>query len=201
MQQTEEKNLLGRDLLWMSLLSLIFYTGLSYLVFRYLREEPLAAAFRQGVAWQQQLGWGLLGGAVAALIIAFLAGRDPVRRVLDDFYIFRQISRMSMSPFDRLQVSLFAGVGEELLFRGALQPVLGIWITSIIFVGIHGYFKFRTGAHIFFGLMMFSLSMLLGILYQELGLISAMTAHAVYDVLMLWWARRFNSQKQDTDIR
>ncbi len=34
-------------------------------------------------------------------------------------------------------VSVFSGVGEEAFFRGALQPVLGIVVTSILFGALH----------------------------------------------------------------
>lgn len=92
---------------------------------------------------------------------------------------------MNLNRFDRWQLSLFAGAGEELLFRGAIQPLLGIWVTSAIFIGIHGYFKFTSIGHIIFGVMMFSLSIMLGYLFEHAGLIAAMSAHAIYDVIML----------------
>ena len=36
-------------------------------------------------------------------------------------------------------VSFCAGFGEEVFFRGVLQPIIGIWVTAILFVAIHGY--------------------------------------------------------------
>ena len=36
-----------------------------------------------------------------------------------------------------LLVSLGAGIGEETLFRGAMQPRLGIWLTSLVFAVSH----------------------------------------------------------------
>ncbi|MBK7566807.1 MAG: CPBP family intramembrane metalloprotease [Bacteroidetes bacterium] len=33
-----------------------------------------------------------------------------------------------------LFLSFCAGVGEELLFRGAIQPWLGIWLTALLFI-------------------------------------------------------------------
>lgn len=187
MQSNEDIS--SRELLWMSIFSLLFYFALSYLIFHFIRAERLQDAFAHGFSWPFQLGYGLLCGAAAALAIGFFVNREPLRSVLDDFYIFREVSRMRLTPFDRIQVSLFAGAGEELLFRGALQPVLGIWLTSLVFVGIHGYFKFKSIGHILFGLLMFALSMLLGSIYAHAGLLSAMAAHAFYDVIMLWWIK------------
>ncbi|HET8866603.1 MAG TPA: CPBP family glutamic-type intramembrane protease, partial [Gracilimonas sp.] len=71
------------------------------------------------------------------------------------------------------------------LFRGAIQPLLGNTLTSMIFISIHGYFKFRSPAHIFFGVLMFGLSFMLGLLFEHVGLISAMIAHTIYDLIML----------------
>jgi len=77
---------------------------------------------------------------------------------------------------------------SHIIILGAfIQPLLGIWITSIIFVGLHGYFKFKSARHIIFGVLMFGLSMGLGYLFEEAGLIAAMVAHAVYDLIMLKW--------------
>jgi membrane protease YdiL (CAAX protease family) len=84
-------------------------------------------------------------------------------------------------------ISLFAGIGEELFFRGVLQrlfikitrsPWAGIIITAIIFSAIHLQF---------FGFFpRFFLGILLGALYWFSGsLWTAMLAHFVYDALII----------------
>jgi len=35
-------------------------------------------------------------------------------------------------------LAVSSAVGEEILFRGALQPLLGLWITALIFALLHG---------------------------------------------------------------
>lgn len=104
---------------------------------------------------------------------------------MSDYSVFKALSKANFSFFDNTQISIFAGAGEELLFRGAIQPLLGNTFTSMIFIAIHGYFKFRSSGHILFGVMMFGLSFMLGLLYEEVGLISAMFAHAMYDLIKL----------------
>ncbi len=187
---SEAGELSSGGLLLMSLFSAVVYLGLSLLIFRFFREEAFSAAFSGGLptAWQPVAG---LGAGVAAAGMVWAAARsERLAGVLDDFYIVREIMRMRFSQFDRLQVSLFAGAGEELLFRGALQPLLGNGLTSLIFVGIHGYFKFRSPAHLLYGILMYGLSLWLGFLFSEYGLLTAMAAHAVYDVLMISWIQR-----------
>lgn len=180
----------SRELLGLSLLSSALYLFLSLLVFHFFHEKGIDQAFQHGFFWFLQLLYGVAAGAGAAGVVQFVAGRPPVSEVLDDFYLVRMLARARFSAFDRIQLSLFAGAGEELLFRGALQPVLGIWLTSVIFVGIHGYFKFDSAGHLLFGGVMFGLSLLLGVLFEYVGLASAMAAHAVYDMIMLWWVTK-----------
>lgn len=36
-----------------------------------------------------------------------------------------------------LLLSLLSAVGEEALFRGALHPRLGLWVTALLFAGLH----------------------------------------------------------------
>src|SRR6186997_281841 len=89
-------------------------------------------------------------------------------------------------------VAVFAGVGEELLFRGVLQrlfiklfknPWAGIIVTAFIFSAIHIQF---------YGFIpRFILGILLGLLYWYSGSIwPAIIAHFVYDafaVIMVWF--------------
>ncbi len=178
----------------MSVISFLFYIILAFLIFHWFHEEDISGVFEHGYSVLEQIALGCLSGIATAVVIIFMASRSPVSQVLNDFYIYREISRIRFSPFDRVQLSLFAGAGEELLFRGAVQPLLGIWITSVIFVGIHGYFKFKSAGHLLFGALMFGLSMLLGLLFEHAGLISAMIAHALYDIAMLWWVDQKREQ-------
>lgn len=179
----------SQSLLFLSIASTAVYFLIALLIFYFLHDDSLITAFKHGFSVPIQLVTGLGVGALAALLIIWSAGRPPVSDVLHDFYLVREISGTKFSTFDRIQLSFFAGTGEELLFRGAVQPLLGIWITSAIFVAIHGYFKFRKVGHWIFGALMFGLSMLLGLLFEHAGLIAAMTTHAVYDMLMLWWVQ------------
>lgn len=84
-------------------------------------------------------------------------------------------------------ISLFAGIGEELFFRGVLQrifirwtqnPWMGIVLTAAIFSGIH--FQFYG----FFP--RFLLGILLGAIYWYSGsLLTAMLAHFLYDASVI----------------
>lgn len=92
-----------------------------------------------------------------------------------------------------ITLSIFAGVGEELLFRGAVQgwlaenvgELLAIVIASLLFGLVHyvsfTYFLVATG-----------LGLLLGTVYAVSGSIAlVMIWHSVYDVIALFCLIRF----------
>lgn len=181
------KDLSGRNLIGLSLISFTLYVISAFTIYHFFFNETLISAFDHGYSIVNQIGIGLIAGGLTAGVIIFFSTRPPMGPILEDFAIFKVLKNSKLSAFDRVQLSLFAGTGEEILFRGAIQPLIGIWATSIIFVAIHGYFKFKSAGHILFGLLLFGLSMMLGILYEYIGLISAMSAHAIYDIILLWW--------------
>lgn len=188
--QPEQKNnelsgLTTGRLLIMSVVSANIYVFFSFLIIKYWHDGGLGEVFESTFSLWQQLGMGLGAGAVASGIVFIVIKLPPVSNILSDFTIFKALSKANFSFLDNTQISIFAGAGEELLFRGAIQPLLGNTLTSFIFIAIHGYFKFKSPGHILFGVMMFGLSCMLGLLFEEVGLISAMCAHAIYDLIML----------------
>jgi membrane protease YdiL (CAAX protease family) len=134
-----------------------------------------------------QLAVGLLiGSSVAAgstatfLTLPGLGGaRDLARRLLDS-------ARLTTS--DVVLVAVVAGVGEELLFRGTLQPLLGLWGTSLLFALLHSGLP-RSRGRAAYALFVFAAGTGLGVLYRESGLAAAMSAHAVVDLIFLLSAR------------
>jgi CAAX protease family protein len=94
-------------------------------------------------------------------------------------------------------LALVAGISEEVLFRGVIQPGLARWlpigaaliVTSLVFGLVH--FASRTYA-IFAALM----GVYLGALFQLAdNLFAPIVAHAIYDfVALVWVARRYAAQ-------
>jgi uncharacterized protein len=96
---------------------------------------------------------------------------------------------------DRLLVSLCAGIGEELFFRGALQFWLGIPVTALLFVAIHGYLDPRDWRITIYGAAMTVMVACLGLMAEHQGLLAPMMAHTMIDVVLLEglyraWRRR-----------
>src|SRR5207247_4258871 len=87
------------------------------------------------------------------------------------------VSRLDLGGLNPLWISLSAGIGEEILFRGALQPILGIWWTSFIFTVAHfwsGQFQSMNWQKLIYAASVFVTGLLLGYVFSEIGLIAAM---------------------------
>jgi membrane protease YdiL (CAAX protease family) len=82
-------------------------------------------------------------------------------------------------------ISLSAGIGEEIFFRGILQPFLGVIITGIFFVAIHGYINPKNWRISIYGLYMTIGIILIGFLSERVGLITAIVSHAIIDLVLL----------------
>ena len=83
-------------------------------------------------------------------------------------------------------VSVFSGVGEEAFFRGALQPVLGLVLTSLLFGVLHVGPDRR---YLVWSLWAVAAGFLFGFLYEWTGgLLAPMTAHVLHNAatLLLW---------------
>jgi len=85
----------------------------------------------------------------------------------------------------RIAISICAGVGEELFFRGALQPWLGIPVTAVVFVAIHGYLDPRDKRLFLYGTLLTLCMMVLGWMAEVQGLVGPMVAHTLIDILLL----------------
>ena len=77
-----------------------------------------------------------------------------------------------------LLIGVGAGLGEETLFRGALQPVFGIPATSVLFASMHVQY----GPSVLLGYI-FVLSIGLGLLRRYINTTASFLAHAGYNTL------------------
>lgn len=108
----------------------------------YIRRNGAGAAERLGLTrpawWQVPLAL-----AAAGAFFAFIAGADELGRLLTPD-VAGQVSKTTDHVFGGLQnplgiaaLALIPGVCEEILFRGALQPRIGLLPTAILFASIH----------------------------------------------------------------
>ena len=82
-------------------------------------------------------------------------------------------------------VSVCAGVGEELLFRGALQYWLGVPLTAVVFVALHGYLNPLDWRVSVYGAYMTLAMIGLGVIAAHMGLVAPILAHTVIDIVLI----------------
>ncbi len=77
-----------------------------------------------------------------------------------------------------LMMGALSGIGEEMLYRGALQPVLGLTLTSALFALSH--IQYLSPSIV----IIFVLGLMLGYARNKWGLSTAIWMHAVYNSLV-----------------
>lgn len=134
----------------------------------------------------RRAGIGALIGASLAAINAFFVTRLTV---------FARIRRLAHHAVEGIEprwhtmaiVALSAGIGEEIFFRGALEPVVGRWFTALGFVILHNAIRIRDRNGLAFAAFLYSASLGLSALQAWKGLECAVAAHSGYDLAMLVW--------------
>lgn len=167
----------------LGLLTLFGFGILGLILTWFTREPPLFDFFAGFYSIPVQLLTGCLFGLIWGYAAWGFIGLKVMRKVKTDYGGI--ISRLNLKTRDVWFLSFCAGVGEELFFRAGLQPLLGIWITSIIFVAIHGYLNPWNWRISLYGILLCFFIAGLGYMTEEIGIISAITAHMIFDVVLL----------------
>lgn len=169
----------------LSLASGLLWIVIGFTIIHFFHDRSVLNILSEGSAIWVQVLIGLLAGWVFGEIGRWMFKNPKLKQTLDDYLIMKELKKISLTNPQIFQISIVAGISEEILFRAAIQPLIGIWLTSLVFIGIHGYIRFKTPGHSLFTLFTFLLSVLLGLLFLQFGIISAMIAHAVYDIILL----------------
>jgi membrane protease YdiL (CAAX protease family) len=175
-------------LLRLALATLIGMPLIAILVDRFSESVDLRMALSGNGLWGQQVLWGSLAGLCIAMV-AHLMIASPLLREVNTSYA-RMLGRFQLSFSEVLLISLSAGVGEEILFRGAIQPFLGVAVTSVLFVAVHGYLNPKDWRLSVYGVFMTIGIAWLGYLAETQGLLSAIIGHTIIDVYLLIYLQR-----------
>jgi membrane protease YdiL (CAAX protease family) len=152
----------------------------------FLRRTPRQAAERLGLRrpTRQDLGSGVGFGLlfyVAVIAVSMVWALLTSPELLEEqTAASEQIAR----AFDTLPVALIMSaaiaLGEEIFFRGALQPVFGLWLTSIFFALLHTQYTLTPAT-----IVIFIVSLGLGMLRARHSTTAAVIAHFVYNFIQL----------------
>ena len=162
--------------LWFTLLAL---TGTGLLVRRNARQT----AERLGLAWPT---WRQTAAA-AALLVGLLVvgiGVDVAWQQLDPGS-YERIDRITRNLFggldttwEALLLGLSAGIGEELLFRGAVQPRLRLLPTALLFAVGHLQYGLSPAAG-----QVLIVGLALGVLRNRANTTLCIAVHALYNII------------------
>ncbi|MCI5058717.1 MAG: CPBP family intramembrane metalloprotease [Flavobacteriales bacterium] len=168
---------------FLGIFTLVGFSLIGGLIVIYIIKQPFASIFSHGFHWLYQLAIGLVYG----LITAFLGWQIIKSKLLTDTKSFytKLIEDLDLNIWDILFISACAGIGEEILFRAAVQYYLGIWITAVIFVAMHGYLNPKNWKLSIYGGFMTLVIVGIGYMFEYIGMISAMAAHFAIDVYLL----------------
>ncbi len=140
---------------------------------------------RLKLAWP---GWRELRAAIvtAFLLIAVQAGLGALWMTLapEQAQQVDKISKLLLgeffNPLGAILIGLSAGIGEELVFRGALQPRFGLIITSLLFALVHSQYLFS-----FALVIVFVLGLGMGIVRNRVNTTAAILTHALYNATLV----------------
>ncbi len=150
----------------------------------FVRRTPRATLDRLGfvrpTAWQLVFGLG-----AAFVFFAFGNGMDALGHVVSPATA-QKVQAANEHLFGRLgnpagiaTIALSAGICEEALFRGALQPRLGILWTAIVFTTVHTQYGLSLDAA-----AVLVLAIGLGLLRRLTNTTTSTACHVVYNTLV-----------------
>ena len=140
---------------------------------------------------RRDVGIGIVGAIVLAIANYTLLVHGPstwlVRGVRAVYHEVLVPLFSRFGPISIIVLGALAGIGEEWLFRGVIQPVAGLIAASLIFGLAHVGARNMLGFGVWAAIMGFLLG---GLAIVTNGLTAPMVAHGVYDMLALAYLRR-----------
>jgi uncharacterized protein len=135
--------------------------------------------------------WWLLGIATGVAVVKggshiydLVNSVTPADCRLQQERVFEHLAGPARHWYAQLAIGLAAGTGEELLFRGALQPRVGIVLASLLWASFHLQYTCH-GLPSASNLYILLLGLLFGALRRRFGLGTAIAAHVAYDSTIL----------------
>lgn len=167
----------------LSAVTLFVLGGLGLWLIRSVQDRDIAGVVGFGLPWWRAIAFGASVGVITGLGAVLLL-RQPFLRPVALRYT-GLLGPLVPRRWHHVVLSLSAGIGEELLFRGAIQHWLGVPITAVLFVAVHGYLDPRDRRLGLYGLYLVVCMLAYGTMARSWGLLPAMVAHAVFDLILL----------------
>lgn len=160
----------------------IAFLGVGMAIRRTLSQTMQRLGLR--IPTSQDLIAGLVAAAVLyviAVVVGIIWSLLVTPETLQDQTVaVEQIASMFSTLPLAFLLAATAAVGEEILFRGALQPVFGLVLTSIFFALIHTQYTLTPAT-----IVIFAVSVVLGVVRKRYSTTSAIFAHFFYNFITL----------------
>jgi membrane protease YdiL (CAAX protease family) len=178
--ETAEPTSLGLFVFSEMLFAAIGLLGAGWLIRRNGREilkrlglvRPTIGQLMRGVGW-----------IIILVILQSVAGAVWFQLNPEQVSNLDELNSALLGDFDTiwewLILALAAGIGEEILFRGAIQPVFGLLFTSILFAIVHIQYGFSLAT-----IIVIILALILGIIRRRTNTTVAIFVHAGYNFVI-----------------
>ena len=166
------------------ILQAIFFVGLAVVAVGYRIDRTLPQVLeRLGLVKPTLSGfYAAIGAVLLAFVVSIVASiltRATNQTYADEINQSLDVLTTSRPSYIAAPViGLSAGIGEELLFRGAIQPRYGIIGASLLFALLHNQYGLSVVT-----LGTFLLGCILGALAKRYGTTHAIIAHTLYNTL------------------
>lgn len=122
--------------------------------------------------------------ALGLIVLQTVLGALWMRVAPDSVEEINRLSKLLLgeffNPWGALVLGLSAGISEELVFRGALQPRFGLLVTSGLFAMVHSQYLFS-----FALVIVFLLGLVLGIVRNRVNTTASILTHALYNTTLV----------------
>lgn len=158
------------------------FLGVGYAIRRDITQALQRLSLRWPTALDVRMGI-ITGGALVGVLFAFnfvLVILQSPEEIEAQNQAAESLALAFATPLAAFILSASAAIGEEVFFRGALQPVFGNILTSIVFVLLHTQVFITPGI-----LLLFIVSLGLGWIRIRHSTTTAVIAHFIYNFTQL----------------
>ena len=177
-------------ILLLALFTLVGFPAIGYLIQYFFGDADLEKVLSGKINILLQITIGFPFGWITAEIAKWIIKRPFMKSIISKYGNI--ISVLGLKPWHAVYISVCAGVGEELLFRGALQPMWGIYIPSLVFVALHGYLNPLDWRISLYGIYLTLVIICLGYMTEYFGIWMAAAAHTAIDIVLLLFLSKNN---------
>jgi membrane protease YdiL (CAAX protease family) len=175
-------------------LTCVLLTALAALTTALMHPAPQFGTWVGGVPVRVQLLVAAAFAAACSVGAAIVLLVPRLRRLVKVPGSLREIDLSGPTPWI---VGICAGVGEELLFRAALQPLVGLWVGAVVFTAAHARTAmFASQSYLkraVYLVNVFAAGVVLGLVFEHLGLVAAILIHATVDIAGLLVLRKLTT--------